>query len=410
MCASAFATANNQLEPAPEVALLPLWEISQMMKCPLVGTCLSVDEHRKLLKKAGFMVRKMQPHELHAAVMENIDTETRVARRIDTFLKKRYGAIAEELLHVSEGELRKRWRTALDTGDLEGLLYAIVSRNTTSVSFLSEIFGTLHMLGHTAKRDLMESRRLMQKSAQEQAALRRELQELKAKTGELTKNNRALEKELAARPKAAPTSVPPSAVKKPVAKNEGPTDSMAGQVVRLRDKNQALKERIARLESEREDLRRSLMRQPQAETIQEEPVSPPCSAGGCQPENCPLDLCCKKILVVGGLKGMKSRYREVVENSGGRFEYHDGCLHGGRQGLEARVRRSDVILCPVNCNSHGACWAVKDLCRKYGKCLRMLDSSSKTAISAALSETVRSDVLPLSAVPHISGTRSSAPS
>ena len=46
--------------------------------------------------------------------------------------------------------------------------------------------------------------------------------------------------------------------------------------------------------------------------------------------NCPsYDLCRKRILVVGGISRMASLYRELIENSGGVFEYHDGIYEKG---------------------------------------------------------------------------------
>ncbi|MBW1745825.1 MAG: DUF2325 domain-containing protein, partial [Deltaproteobacteria bacterium] len=57
--------------------------------------------------------------------------------------------------------------------------------------------------------------------------------------------------------------------------------------------------------------------------------------------------------------------------------------------LEGLVRRSDMVLCPVNCNSHNACLNVKKLCKKYCKRVQMLPSSSLSSISQALSKSAK---------------------
>jgi hypothetical protein len=104
-------------------------------------------------------------------------------------------------------------------------------------------------------------------------------------------------------------------------------------------------------------------------------------------EDCPLfDLCGKRILIVGGITKIKTFYRRAIEKKGAVFEYHDGW---GKHGLEGLVRRSDMVLCPVNCNSHNACLSVKKLCKKYCKRVQMLPSSSSSAISQALSKSAR---------------------
>lgn len=70
-------------------------------------------------------------------------------------------------------------------------------------------------------------------------------------------------------------------------------------------------------------------------------------------ETCPsFDLCRKRILIVGGINRMKSLYRQLIEENGGIFEYHDGHIKGGKKALEDRIMRADIVLCPVNINSH----------------------------------------------------------
>jgi hypothetical protein len=88
--------------------------------------------------------------------------------------------------------------------------------------------------------------------------------------------------------------------------------------------------------------------------------------------------------MVGGITKMENRYREVVETRGGVFEYHDGYMRNGSRELEGVIRRADMVLCPVNCNSHTACGVVKNLGKKYGKPVFMLAGSSVSALAQAV--------------------------
>ena len=82
---------------------------------------------------------------------------------------------------------------------------------------------------------------------------------------------------------------------------------------------------------------------------------------------------------------MESLYRELIETSGGIFEYHDGDLKKkGARKLEPRLKQADMVLCPVNCNSHAACTMVKNLAKKHNKPFRMLSNSSLSALSQAI--------------------------
>jgi hypothetical protein len=99
-----------------------------------------------------------------------------------------------------------------------------------------------------------------------------------------------------------------------------------------------------------------------------------------------FDLDRKRILIVGGITRMESLYRELVESHGGIFEYHDGYMRHGVKNLESRLRRADLVVCPVNCNSHAACIQVKTLAKKYKKTVHMLASYSLSCISKVIGE------------------------
>jgi tRNA U34 5-carboxymethylaminomethyl modifying GTPase MnmE/TrmE len=98
-----------------------------------------------------------------------------------------------------------------------------------------------------------------------------------------------------------------------------------------------------------------------------------------------INLSGRCILIVGGLFKMETLYRHLIEENGGIFEYHDGEMNAGIKKLENQVRRADLVLCPLNYNSHAASSVTKRLCKKYQKPLRMLANSSLSTISLTLS-------------------------
>ena len=105
--------------------------------------------------------------------------------------------------------------------------------------------------------------------------------------------------------------------------------------------------------------------------------------------SCPaFDLCQKRVLIVGGISRMESVYREFIEGSGGRFDYHDGYMQKGVKPLEERMKRADMVLCPVNCNSHTACAVVKKLGKKHKKNVHMLHNYSLSAVSQVIQDAI----------------------
>jgi hypothetical protein len=146
------------------------------------------------------------------------------------------------------------------------------------------------------------------------------------------------------------------------------------QMASIQEKNARLS-----LEIERQQESSRLMKKEAREILGEIFALKRCDA------NCPsFDLCKKRILLVGGITRMESLYRELIESSGGIFEYHDGYMKKGVKMLECRLRRADVVVCPVNCNSHAACSILKNLAKKHNKTLHLLPNSSLSAVSQAL--------------------------
>lgn len=106
----------------------------------------------------------------------------------------------------------------------------------------------------------------------------------------------------------------------------------------------------------------------------------------CDP-NCPsFDLCKKRVLIVGGATRMEALYKELIENNGGIFEYHDGYMKKGSKKLENRMKRADLVLCPLSCNSHAACSVVKNLGKKYNKPVCLMTNFSLNAVAQAIRE------------------------
>ena len=85
---------------------------------------------------------------------------------------------------------------------------------------------------------------------------------------------------------------------------------------------------------------------------------------------------------------MKALYKGIIEKSGADFRYHNGRYAGGEEMLVSGISWADIVLCPVDVNSHRAALGVKKICRKMDKPFMMLRNSSISSISRALDEVV----------------------
>ena len=88
--------------------------------------------------------------------------------------------------------------------------------------------------------------------------------------------------------------------------------------------------------------------------------------GGCR--DCPLEG--RSVAVIGGLDRMEETYRQVVENLGGRFEFHCGRVKAGCQKVQGIVNRSDYVIFITSINSHAALKVTKTFCKR--KCKKFI--------------------------------------
>jgi hypothetical protein len=100
-------------------------------------------------------------------------------------------------------------------------------------------------------------------------------------------------------------------------------------------------------------------------------------------------LCDKRILLVGGITRLRAMYQVLIEEMGGEFKHHDGRSQGGSRLLEGMIGWADIVLCPVDVNSHSACLGVKKVCKRMNKPYHMLPGSGVSGVARALTEYCR---------------------
>jgi hypothetical protein len=371
---------------------LKLWEIEYFFKCPVVGICLTSSEQRQVLKKAGISFKRRSAFEIHEILVGGAEKKGRLAEKMDNLLNRKFAHEIASLLDLDETSFMARWETCFHSGEYAGAFWAAATRPDLSIQARRQIFGTIHMAMHanagkdaTLRRRLAyekeraekmilkakeahRSRKSLQKaqadltgrladSEKEQVRLKNELEELKRCHSGLRfeRQNAELKADL-------------KGLSREMREKEG-------QIVVLRAENSMLSSEIDRQRGLSERFQKEARELVKAMVAQKR-----CDA------TCPsFDLCKRRVLIVGGLTKMEALYRQMIEDGGGIFEYHDGYVRNGLRNLENRLRRADIVLCPTSCNSHAACSLVKSLGKKHNKPVCILVSSSLSAMAQALS-------------------------
>ncbi len=373
-----------------------VWEIHSHFKCPVVGACLSIEEHRRILRKAGHRTKGLAPYQLHSAIMGHLHEKNRISSKVERYLRHKYRDSVFGLACLREEAFMEAWHKGFQRGRTDSLLYVAALRDDLSEKMLAEIFGEIHMQSHANITEIMKSRRslIVQKEANQKLA--KLLKQEKKRSGSLKQKvslmKSSLDKSRILMEKLKKIAMPE---KKTGADNVKENRKLRERLRTLENQNVQQTKDLRYLEREKRKLQIDLFElqatnQQLADELRDI-ISQISAISGCNDrhcdETCPdFCICEKRILIVGGITKIRHLYRHLIESAGGVFDYHDGYMRNGKQNLEAQVRRSDLILCPVNCNSHGACHKVKKFCRKYDKTVRMLPSSSLSAISNALLE------------------------
>lgn len=393
--------SNALYNPNDEVEIIHIktenrhiWEVSPSYRCPLIGACFDAAEHRRVLKKVGIRTKGMSLYEVHVNIMGHLRDKNRLSQRVDSVLNHKYKWFLEQFGDAEEDTLKKEWERSLDEGGFEGLFYLACVRRDISDELVDQFFGDIHMMSHAAINSVTISRKEVTEKQHKIDSLEAKLKDQKQLYQRLKKENQTLNRELeSAKKRIAGFEAHQSKLSNTGEDSSGEQQVSGKSSIDHENKFRTLSEKAIEQENTIQKLKTQLeesksfnkhLQKDIEDLILHFSLEPATDSPELDQEDLNLDLGSKKVLIVGGMTKIKHLYQHVIEANGGHFEYHDGYMKAGNQSLNAKVSRSDLIICPVNCNSHNACSKVKKLCQKHKKPLKMLSNASVTAISAAI--------------------------
>lgn len=382
--------------------------------CSVIGTCLPLSDLRKIAVKARFdLPRDATDYHVHGAVVHSCAGNKVLSRLVTKALDRRFPAhITRFGRATTEAELRALWRAHLETGDVPGAYWAVMSHPAECPALREEAYGEVHMLSHLSG---ASQRADMRRQADLERALASRTGEVEALTAERTRwreTEARLRHELAALDLTRRRS---EDLELRVAELESGR-ALADLRAALKDAREdadrralataRLEERTAALVAEMEGLRAANARLLSRAADLELRL---CEASGCRlaggarsggprtggearrPAPEPLDLGRRKILYVGGITRQVAHLRDLVTRHNGEFIHHDGGLEDGCARLSGALSKADAVLCPVTCVSHDAVDHIKRDCRRACKAFMPLPSHSVSTFLRALRVVCRPD-------------------
>jgi hypothetical protein len=360
-----------------------LWELDPGAHCSIIGTCLSLDDLRRISRKANVSIAPdAQDYDIHGYFVTHVGKRSPLSKLTQKTLDRLYAPqIARFHRARTPEDLKELWRQAMASGAVAGAYWALMTHKTVTRTMRVQAHNEIHMLSHLmGKSGRADIKRLNQLESR-CAELSDRLAETRSRTDKLLQERdariRALEEQRAQTQSAnvPPIPAPPQAAGKERASLE-----------RLRTRLSTMERRLCveRARARAAEAQLSAILEECAPWARSAPM-PLCETPETEPDACALDRQRRyALLYVGGHRDVMPRLRDHVEERGSAFLYHDGGIEMQTLRLPGLVSQADAVFCPIGCISHNACLRLKHLCKRHRKAFIPLRSAGLSGFVAAL--------------------------
>ena len=365
-----------------------LWELNHRQHCPVIGTCLPMDELRRLARRAGLDEKPIADYSLHVHAVGESQQRCDFAEIIQRALERRFAPVVARFAAQRDAAgLLALWRKTAAAGEVAGALWAALTHPACDEATDKAIYGEVHMLSHQVggghRADLKRLAALEIDLARNLAESRRERERLLRRQNELEVELRRRDKQLSDALCAASEH---AAARHRLEAQGDDLQRSRGAELEWRRRADAAERKLETQRGERVDLQRRLdvaetelkelrIERQVAESALGELATfatvsacgtlSACSTCAAGPQAARLDGRC--LLCIGGRENLVSHYRGLVEGLGGRFLHHDGGIEDNPKRLEATLASADAVVCQAGCISHAAYWKLKEYCKRHNK-------------------------------------------
>lgn len=398
-----IAAQSSTLSPAlppqggrKRATRLKLWELEEKHHCPVVGTCLNLDDLSKIARQSGFSGHGIDPYRLHVEAVSLSCTRNDAAEAMHKRIDRKYALQLTRFDQAkSDAEVRALWRQHLDRGEVAGAMWAAMTHKHASSETRQVIYEDIHMLSHQVgagqAADLRRLAFLEREHAELQRQARRDGERQARELADKTARIRGLEGEVAESLQRAEAAHPLRA-RLEALENGTAMIEMSRRLLALEAAAVRLRESAARAAALEEE-NRCLRQERDAARVERdaleqlwlgETAEPEPSACAAECAACPQPLRGRCVLCVGGRTPLLPQYRQLAERLGVRLIHHDGGREEALSRLPDMLAASDAVICPTDCVSHPAYYQLKRHCKQAGKPCMLVKSSGVASFAAAL--------------------------
>lgn len=374
-----------------------IWELQPATVCKVLGMALLLKDLRRIARKFGISGDDPLVDEefaLHTTLVQLCSRDNPVSRHTEKLIERRFLSHGKKVpLEDPIGTVQKVRESPEDLdAPMWAILWGLATRGRLADTKIeTALFGFIHIMEHRLMRDHWKSLCAEGQGDSREIGTDNEILSLKRQLLDMQWANRKLEKlienlrnrvESSASIQWSQSDVSDSEISVPQyfqCTKDRKIQNLKALLDQAKYCNSELEEENAQLKEEIEGLLVELNRQEKTFVDNHAPVSHGI---------CPYvrNLRGKRVTLVGGIDSLECHYREVIESAGGQFRRHDGACSSGEQALEDCILGSDLVVCPVEVNSHNAAKSVKKICKASGVRCCFPRSASITGLRKALEE------------------------
>ena len=367
-----------------------LWELPHNFQCSIIGTCLTLEEARKIGRKFGAVCD--DPSQLdatiHTFIVREAGSKNMISIHVDRFLNEKFEGMIRRFKETSNPpKILSLWRECRDVGVIPAGYWAAVTHPALDPDGLIRVFSDVHMLSHInggnnveyiqqvvrKERELEKlitqnkstSNRLAKKEAelnnqieQNSNEINRLRQDWSLRISKDNVNNNSLENKLTQKTKKLESIN--GTLKERLCNTEREL-AAAVQIIRLRDTEiEAFKKQI----NEYENYKANHSDPTDRRTV-----------------NFKLSVEGLTFLYVGGNTKSNSKLNQFVGTAGASLKFYD---KQRTKSLKALVKSSNAVFLPTDKVSHSDALETNKLCRLCGVPFFPLKSCSLSCFQNAL--------------------------
>ena len=350
--------------PSPPVAggrrRIRLHELEQGFHCSVIGTCLSPATAKQIVRRARLQFDgDTHDYRLHSILVSEAGRPGIVSRLITKFLDDGHAGILRRVAATPTGALDELWDQLCEKGEVAAAYWAFLTHAHVPAELRVRIFGEVHMLSHfmgghnrASAKSLWLAERRAEQLAERLVRSRRQAQGTLAERDHKIAD---LEAELATTRQELTRRVAASMATRLRRPSRQDVDT-----ARFERRILATRAQLREAEKENERLRRQL------DLLTEDlPLrTPSMPAPASMPSSDGTERC---LLYVGGHCSVVPHLRRHARTRCLELLHHDGGEEHNLHVLEGLVGRAAAVFCPIDCISHQACLAAKQLCRRLDK-------------------------------------------